>query len=460
MVIYLIYLDFYDIFILLNSRVKALSTWNQQRGGKMRNDYISLGLIVILLGWSCSRLIPLEPKNSSPQIPQNIFPANDTTDIQVNLNFIWTGGDPDAKDTVRYDFYLTAEHPQPELIATDLSDTSFQYNSLNYNTIYYWKVIAKDQNGSTVSSPVWSFSTRYENNNPPNLPDHPNPESGINSLSIEGLKLHWRGDDPDSFSRVSYDVFLGKQAEGLTKISESQLDTFYLMDMLEFNAKYFWKVISKDHYGLTAAGPTWNFSTEPAELLFEENFDAYPTGGYPETAIWTINKAGADLCITDSISWNANGKSVCFIDSTETGSCFLATRLPSRSAGMLEFCWRITTSSDVFGVRMYSQQSQLEQLGPQLSIREGLLQYYDDNYNWQTVCKIDSMSWYRIKLVYSCQQNYYKIFVNEILMIEKANWIGTSVSTLDIIYFMTFDNRICRGAFLDEIKFYAGTNLK
>lgn len=425
----------------------------------MRNHYIFLGLIVILLGCNCHRLIPLEPKNSSLQIPQNIFPADDTTDIQVNVTFTWSGGDPDEEDTVLYDFYLKAEHPEPELIAVDISDTAFQYNSLNYHTHYYWKVVAKDQNGHTISSPVWSFATRYENNNPPHIPDNPDPETGINSLSIESLTLHWRGGDPDSFSIVSYDVFLGKQAEGLIKISESQPDTVHHLDVLEFNTKYFWKVVAKDHYGLTAAGPVWNFSTEPAELVFNENFDAYPNGGCPETAVWTINKSGANLFITDSISWNTNGKSVSFIDSTEQGNCFLATRLPSRSAGILEFCWRITTNKDVFGLRLYSQQSQLERLGPQLSIREGQLQYYDDNYNWITVCEIDSITWYRIKLVYSCQRNFYTIFVNDQLIVEKATWIGNSVPTLDIIYFMTFDNRICQGAFLDEIKLYAGSSL-
>jgi hypothetical protein len=214
--------------------------------------------------------------------------------------------------------------------------------------------------------------------------------------------------------------------------------------------------VAKDHYGLITEGPVWNFFTEVADLIIQDNFDSYPTGGYPEPKIWTIYKSGANLFITDSIAWN--GKSVCFIDSTEAGSCYLATRYPTRSVGILEFCWRVASKKDIFGIRLYSQQAQNERLGPQLSIREGQLQYYDSNYNWQTVCDVDSNTWYQIKLYYNCHQNSYKIYVNDELKVYQATWTGSEVPDLDTIYFTTFDNRICQRAFLDEVKFYAGSN--
>jgi len=426
----------------------------------MRVQNLIIGVLFLLIWISCNRLVPLEPQNLPPQIPENIFPANDTTDIQVNVTFIWTGGDPGKKGSINYDFYLKAEDPEPELVASGITDTSLQYNSLNYNTQYYWKVVVHDQNGESAASPVWSFLTRYKHNNPPNVPYNPQPENGVTSLSIKNSMICWSGGDPDSFSIVMYDVYFGMDTDSLNLISESQSDTFLILNNLEFNTVYFWKIIATDHYGLISQGPIWNFSTEQVNLIFEEKFDSYPTGGYPETTIWTINKSGANLFITDSISWNNNGKSVCFIDSTEEGNCFLGTRLPARSAGMLEFCWRITSKNDVFGLRMYSQQSDIDRLGPQLSIRNGQLQYYDSNYNWQTICEIDSNTWYQVQLFFNCQQEYYKIFVNEELMVDKATWTGNSVSNLDIIYFITFDNRVCQGAYLDEIKFYAGSGYR
>jgi len=425
----------------------------------MRSHHIFIGFFIVLIGLSCHHFIPLEPQNSAPPIPANIFPADDTTDIKVNLTFRWSATHSDQQDSLYYDFYLKAGEPEPELIASAINDTSFQYNLQNYNTRYYWKIVTRNQNGDSSSSPVWSFWTRYGNNNPPNIPVNPQPENGISSLSMSHSTLSWKGGDVDSFSIVTYDVYLGKSVDSWIPFSENQTDTFVTIDNLEFGTQYFWKIVAKDHYGLIIEGPAWNFSTEDASLIFEENFEAYPNHGYPETSIWTINKSGADLFVTDSIAWNDNGKSVCFIDTSESGSCYLATRFPARTAGILDFCWRVTSNKDIFGIRLYSQQAENERLGPQLSIREGQLQYYDASYNWRTICEIDSNAWYQIKLHYNCSQNFYKIFVNDKLRIEKATWSGTVVPDLDMIYFITFDNRICQGAFLDEIKFYAGSSL-
>jgi hypothetical protein len=429
---------------------------NQQRGVKMRDYKILISLLVILLVSNCNYLVPLEPQNLAPNIPQNIYPANDTTDVQVNVTFIWSGSDPDDKEQVSFNFYLAAESPEPELIATDILDTTFNYNSLKYNTLYYWKVVARDQNGNTSSSPVWNFSTRYEHNNPPNIPNNPQPQNGFDSFSIQDSALSWSGGDVDSFSVVTYDVHFGKSVDSLKLLSESQKDTFLAISNLEFKTQYFWKIVAKDHYGLITEGPVWSFSTESAHLIFEENFDSYPTDGYPEPSIWTINKSGANLFITDSIAWNKSGKSVCFIDSTESGNCYLATRLPERSVGILEFYCRVTSNNDVFGLRLYSQQAQNDRLGPQISIRQGKLQYYDSSYNWHTVCEIDSNIWYQIQLSYNCHQKFYNIFVNEELIAQKVTWTGNIVPDLNLIYFITFDNRICQRAFLDEIKLYAG----
>ena len=110
-------------------------------------------------------------------------------------------------------------------------------------------------------------------------------------------------------------------------------------------------------------------------------------------------------------------------------------------------------------MRLYSQQAQDDRLGPQISIRQGELQYYDSSYNWHTICEIDSNTWYQIRLSFNCYQKCYNISVNEQLMAEKVTWTGSTIPNLDLIYFITFDNRICQRAFLDEIKFYAGSSL-
>jgi len=417
-----------------------------------------IGLPVLLVWLSCNQLAPLEPRNLPPKIPGNIFPASDTTDIPIKITFIWSGGDPNDKDHVSYDFYLKADDPQPELVASELSDTLIYYDSLSYNTTYYWKVVARDESGETSSSPVWSFRTRFGQNRSPRMPANPQPENGNPSFSIENAILQWSGGDPDSFSVVVYDVYFGTKIDSLALLSDSQSDTFLALKVLNFNTRYYWKIVARDNYGLSTEGPVWHFTTEPVQLLFEDGFDSYPTNGYPASSIWTVNSSGATLFVSDSISWNNSGKSICFVDSTEQGSSFLATRLPVRSVGLLEFWWRIASSQDYYGMRLYSQTASDDHLGPQISIRQGKLQYYDANYMWQTITEIDTNQWYQIRLLVNCQQGYYQIAVNDSLMVPRATWIGSSVSSCDLLYFMTFDNRVCQRAFLDAIRFSGGSN--
>ncbi len=45
---------------------------------------------------------------------------------------------------------------------------------MNYNTTYYWKIVAWDNLGASNESPIWNFSTLSTPNNPPNTPIKPN----------------------------------------------------------------------------------------------------------------------------------------------------------------------------------------------------------------------------------------------------------------------------------------------
>lgn len=415
----------------------------------------SLIAILFIVTLTCHRVTSPEIENQPPGIPKYFFPPSDTVDIDVKLTFMWTCSDPDKNDRVVYDFYLQANNQNPKLIASNLDQASFAYDPLEFDTDYYWKIIARDAKGATSTSPVWQFRTRLDNNSPPNKPRNPFPAKGTTSVSIENLILTWEGGDPDFFSNVSYDVFLGRTADSLSLVSQSQPDTFYIPSVLQLNTTYFWQVTAKDHYGLSSTGTLWNFKTEAGILLFEEIFDSYAVNGYPDIATWTIYKTDAEIFITDKISWNDQGNSVCIIDSTTQGSCFLATRLPSRSFGFLQFYWYVTKENDFIGLRLYSQNPTDERLGPQLSIRDSKIVYYDSSLIWQTVCEVEMNTWYFVQIMFDCNKKYYSIFIDDQPMIEKATWSGISVPNIDLLYFLTFENRTCQRAYIDEIKFFS-----
>jgi hypothetical protein len=59
---------------------------------------------------------------------------------------------------VLYDVYF-GESPDPPLFDSNIVEKALNLERLKKDTTYYWRVVARDDNGST-SSPVWTFTTR------------------------------------------------------------------------------------------------------------------------------------------------------------------------------------------------------------------------------------------------------------------------------------------------------------
>ncbi len=120
----------------------------------------------------------VKPPNEPPHLPSNPNPANNSTDVNVNTDLSWTGGDPDG-DEVVYDVYFGTTYPPPNV---EMAQPSTTYNlvTLDYNTTYYWRIDAWDSIGFSTTGPDWTFKTGISTNNPPNKPEKPSgPTSGI-----------------------------------------------------------------------------------------------------------------------------------------------------------------------------------------------------------------------------------------------------------------------------------------
>ena len=97
--------------------------------------------------------------NNPPNTPSNPSPADGATDVSINTDLSWTGGDPDAGDTVTYDVYLEANDSTPDdLVCDDATTTTCDPGTLAYDTQYYWYVVATDSASASTTGPTWDFT--------------------------------------------------------------------------------------------------------------------------------------------------------------------------------------------------------------------------------------------------------------------------------------------------------------
>ena len=81
--------------------------------------------------------------NSLPYQPSNPTPSNDSTGISINALLSWTCSDPNG-DSLTYDVYFGTSSSPPKVLS-NITATTYS-PSMNYGTLYYWKIVAWDIN--------------------------------------------------------------------------------------------------------------------------------------------------------------------------------------------------------------------------------------------------------------------------------------------------------------------------
>ena len=199
------------------------------------------------------------PDNQPPYQPSNPNPINGSTGVSINTNISWIGGDPDG-DLVTYDVYFGNTTPPPKMVNNQTS-TNYNPGPLEYNSSYYWRIVAWDNNSNYNISPLWEFTTEKITNNPPYRPSNPNPINGSIETSIN-INISWTGGDPDGDS-VTYDVYFeANDTSPDVLVSSNQSENWYILDSLDFDTKYYWRIVAWDNQSEMNKGPIWTFTTE------------------------------------------------------------------------------------------------------------------------------------------------------------------------------------------------------
>lgn len=110
-------------------------------------------------------VLPINESNNPPNIPRQPVPDDGETNVSITTNLWWLGGDPDEGDSVTYDVYFGTTTTPPKLSSNQTGST-YDIPVLNNGTKYYWRIVSWDNHKATTPGPLWSFTTKQEEEPP------------------------------------------------------------------------------------------------------------------------------------------------------------------------------------------------------------------------------------------------------------------------------------------------------
>ncbi|RPH93792.1 hypothetical protein EHM69_09245 [candidate division KSB1 bacterium] len=116
----------------------------------------SIALLVFFAG--CSEDDSKEPAdNRAPNAPMNPVPADSAMFQSVTVDLKWSCSDPDG-DPLVYDVYFGTTN-NPPLVSSNIADTTYDPDTLLANQMYYWRIVAHDNQSHATDGPLWKFTT-------------------------------------------------------------------------------------------------------------------------------------------------------------------------------------------------------------------------------------------------------------------------------------------------------------
>lgn len=204
---------------------------------------------------SCVKCNDNDCSNRNPNQATSPIPKNTATEIALNTDLAWQGGDPDTCDSLTYEIFFSKDTDILKSLGTsqDPKLLNSKLPILNSNTRYQWKVITKDGTGST-ESPIWTFTTV----------DIEKPQISnvqVSNLTASSATIEWATNE-GSTSKVEYSKNADLSSSTVTSIN-SVLDTVHAVNLSGLNSAtvYYYRTISSDMSSNEAQSEISNFTT-------------------------------------------------------------------------------------------------------------------------------------------------------------------------------------------------------
>lgn len=213
------------------------------------------------------------------QAPTLISPANESKNLEFPITFQWGNFEKATSNHIQ----IAKDKNFSQIVLEDstLTNPTFSTSALEPNTKYYWRVRYKVDNYIGLWSETFSFTTSigqvvliYPPNDTTDMPLY--------------VTFQWQPVNGAEF----YEFLLSKDPNFTSEIifsSDQLTSTQILVQSLDFNTTYYWKVRARTQQYPGVWSETWKFKTKeaPQNLVsdLENNIEIYPN---PNDGIFSI----------------------------------------------------------------------------------------------------------------------------------------------------------------------------
>lgn len=179
---------------------------------------------------------------STPMTPQ---PTDLARRLPVDVDLAWA---PSLRAR-SYDVYFGTVQDPPRVIQ-DTTGLELELPTLEHETQYFWKVVARNEAGET-EGPLWTFITIPP---PPFAPTTPTIPNGAVDIPVD-VVLGWNSGANATF----YQVLMSTEATPPLSFTGTTRSTQWT-PQLDAGTTYYWQVIAVNDVG-AAPSPVWSFQT-------------------------------------------------------------------------------------------------------------------------------------------------------------------------------------------------------
>ncbi len=133
-----------------------------------KNDFLSSSISVAVYEDETTHLtfyLLKDEKNVGWVTIYDPVPGNGAVDQNTSFDFNWkVDQENPGKELVYTLYYFESGSTVQQVAGENLMTTEVTVDDLNYETTYYWYVVAKYEGSIVANSPTWSFKTKTEEN--------------------------------------------------------------------------------------------------------------------------------------------------------------------------------------------------------------------------------------------------------------------------------------------------------